>query len=83
MYILQIPKSKKMLFELFISFQWMPYEEYATQPFVQKHELLRYIADVCRTKKDGGYSGFSAVPTVTSFSKKKSFLYVNRQDVDS
>ncbi|XP_022877904.1 nudix hydrolase 2 [Olea europaea var. sylvestris] len=63
--------------------QWMPYEEYATQPFVQKHELLRYIADVCRTKKDGGYSGFSAVPTVTSFSKKKSFLYVNRQDVDS
>ncbi|KAL2495501.1 Nudix hydrolase 2 [Forsythia ovata] len=62
--------------------QWMPYEEYAAQPFVQKHELLRYVADVCRTKKDGGYSGFSAVPTVTSFSKKKSYLYLNRQDID-
>ncbi|CAI9756684.1 unnamed protein product [Fraxinus pennsylvanica] len=63
--------------------QWMPYEEYATQPFVQKHELLRYIADVCRTKKDGRYSGFSAVPTITSFSKKKSYLYLNKKDVDS
>ncbi|XP_022848266.1 nudix hydrolase 2-like isoform X1 [Olea europaea var. sylvestris] len=62
--------------------QWMPYEEYAAQPFVQKHELLRYVADVCRRKKDGVYSGFSAVPTITSFSKKKCYLYLNTQDLD-
>ncbi|KAK6133196.1 hypothetical protein DH2020_033086 [Rehmannia glutinosa] len=57
--------------------QWMPYEEYAAQPFVQKHELLRIISDACLAKKDGTYSGFLAVPTTTGFSKKNAYLYVN------
>ncbi|XP_075505567.1 nudix hydrolase 2-like isoform X2 [Primulina tabacum] len=64
--------------------QWMPYEEYTAQPFVQKHELLRYIADICRQKKekgDEGYSGFSPVPTTTGFSDSKGCLYLNRYDL--
>lgn len=31
----------------------MPFEEYAAQPFVEKHDLLKYIVDICLTKKDG------------------------------
>ncbi|XP_073048037.1 nudix hydrolase 2-like isoform X2 [Primulina eburnea] len=64
--------------------QWMSYEEYTAQPFVQKHELLRYIADICRQKKekgDEGYSGFSPVPTTTGFSDSKGCLYLNRYDL--
>ncbi|KAI3466490.1 hypothetical protein Pfo_023153 [Paulownia fortunei] len=57
--------------------QWMPYEEYLAQPFVQKHELLRRIADICAAKKDGNYSGFSAVQTTTGFSEKAAYLYLN------
>ncbi|KAL2473521.1 Nudix hydrolase 2 [Forsythia ovata] len=62
--------------------QWMPFEEYTAQPFVQKHEFLRYIADVCLAKKDRGYSGFSPVPMASSFSQTKSYLYLNRQGLD-
>ncbi|KAG8365333.1 hypothetical protein BUALT_Bualt18G0093800 [Buddleja alternifolia] len=61
--------------------QWMPYEEYAAQPLVQKHELLRYILDICTAKKDKDYSGFSPVPTRTGFSETSStsYLYLNKQ----
>ncbi|XP_052202239.1 nudix hydrolase 2 isoform X2 [Diospyros lotus] len=59
--------------------QWMPFEEYAAQQFVQKHELLKNIADICLAKREGTYSGFSPVPTTTSFSDKRSYLYLNEQ----
>lgn len=57
--------------------QWMPFEQYAAQPFVQGHDLLRYIADICSAKMEGRYTGFSPVPTVTSFSRKNTYLYMN------
>ncbi|XP_019188913.1 PREDICTED: nudix hydrolase 2-like isoform X2 [Ipomoea nil] len=59
--------------------QWIPYEEYASQPFIQKHELLKYIANICSAKIQGKYSGFSAVSTVTGFSQKESYLYLNKE----
>ncbi|KAL0407184.1 UNVERIFIED_CONTAM: Nudix hydrolase 2 [Sesamum latifolium] len=62
--------------------QWMPYEEYVAQPFVQKHELLRKIADICSAKKDKDYSGFSAVPITSAFSEKQDYLYLNGQRLD-
>ncbi|KAK8487464.1 hypothetical protein V6N13_032614 [Hibiscus sabdariffa] len=34
------------------SHRWMPFEEYASQPFVQKYELLKYIVDICLAKKE-------------------------------
>lgn len=58
----------------------MPIEEYATQPFVLKHEQFNYVAKICCAKKDNGYTGFSAVPTKTVSSGKKSYLYFNNQD---
>lgn len=56
--------------------KWMPFEEYAAQPFVQRSELLKYIHDICKAKMDGKYTGFSPVPS-TSYSVQKSNLYLN------
>ncbi|CAL9014970.1 unnamed protein product [Prunus brigantina] len=57
--------------------QWMAFEEYAAQPFVQKNELLNYINDICKAKIDGQYSGFSPVPTMSISDQKMSYLYLN------
>ncbi|KAG8472508.1 hypothetical protein CXB51_035265 [Gossypium anomalum] len=62
--------------------QWMPFEEYAAQPFAQKHELFRYVNELCLAKVDRGYTGFSPRPTVSIFSDHSSFLYLNNQDLD-
>ena len=62
--------------------QWMPFEEYAAQPFVQKHELPKYIVDICLAKKDGNYSGFSPVPTSSVFSDEKSYTYFNTGEIN-
>ncbi|XP_050371511.1 nudix hydrolase 2-like [Argentina anserina] len=56
--------------------KWMPLEEYAAQPFVQKYEFLRYLHDICKAKIDGNYTGFSPIPT-RSYSVQKSYLYLN------
>ncbi|XP_057962473.1 nudix hydrolase 2-like [Malania oleifera] len=62
--------------------QWMPFEEYATQPFVQSHDLLKRIADMCWAKIEGKYSGFCAVPTSSSFSSKNCYLYLSSQGLN-
>ncbi|CAK9167197.1 unnamed protein product [Ilex paraguariensis] len=62
--------------------QWMLAEDYAAQPFVQNHMQFNSIAKLCLAKKDNHYTGFSAVPTTTGFSAKKSYLYSNIQGVE-
>lgn len=62
--------------------QWMPLEEYAAQPFVQKHELLKYIVDVSLAKVEKCYTGFSPVCINSAFSEGKSYLYLNSRDLD-
>nr|GMD38565.1 nudix hydrolase 2-like [Ipomoea batatas] len=57
--------------------QWMGIEEYAAQPFVQKREMFKKIAQICLAKRDNEYTGFSAVPTTTDFSAKNAYLYCN------
>lgn len=59
--------------------QWMPVEEYVNQPFVKKHKSFDYIAKICMAKKDNKFVGFSALPTATATSAKKSYLYSNYQ----
>ncbi|KAF9589284.1 hypothetical protein IFM89_022354 [Coptis chinensis] len=61
--------------------EWMPIEEYAAQPIVQKHELLKYIIDIGLAKVDKGYAGFSPVPTSSAFSSNQSYLYLNCKDL--
>ncbi|XP_064961652.1 nudix hydrolase 2 isoform X3 [Musa acuminata AAA Group] len=62
--------------------QWMPVEEYAAQPLVQKHELLKYILDVGMAKIDKGYSGFSPVSVKAPFSGSQGHLYLNSRDLN-
>ncbi|OMP04224.1 hypothetical protein COLO4_09832 [Corchorus olitorius] len=62
--------------------QWIPFEEYAAQPFAQKHELFRYINELCLAKIERGYAGFSPRPTISMFSDHPSHLYLNNQDLD-
>ncbi|KAI6704708.1 hypothetical protein NL676_007670 [Syzygium grande] len=57
--------------------QWMPFEEYAAQPFCQKNELVKCIIEMCSAKKNGKYSGFTPVPTTSTFSDQKNFLYLD------
>ncbi|MCL7048490.1 hypothetical protein MKW94_017218 [Papaver nudicaule] len=62
--------------------QWMSFEEYAAQPFIQKNEMFKNIVEICSKKKDSGYySGFSPVLTKSSFSNRQSFLYLNKRDL--
>lgn len=70
------------MFAPFIFSQWMPFEEYAAQPFAQKHELFQYINELCLAKVDKGYTGFSPRPMVSIFSDPSSFIYLNNQDLD-
>ncbi|GAY35416.1 hypothetical protein CUMW_016220 [Citrus unshiu] len=62
--------------------QWMPLEEYAAQPYVQKQELLKYIVDICSAKVGTrGYHGFSPVLTTSAFSDEKHYFYLNSVDL--
>ncbi|XP_039125553.1 nudix hydrolase 2-like isoform X1 [Dioscorea cayenensis subsp. rotundata] len=56
---------------------WMPVEEFAAQPFVKKHELLKYILDLGLAKADRNYSGFTPLSISSAFSEELSFLYLN------
>lgn len=62
--------------------QWMPIEEFAAQPFVQKHELVKYIVEVGLAKVDKDYAGFSPISIKSAFTDKESFFYLNRRDLD-
>nr|XP_027192971.1 nudix hydrolase 2-like isoform X3 [Cicer arietinum] len=58
--------------------KWMPFDEYAAQPFMEKNEFLRYINEIYLAKIDGHYSGFTPVSTKSKFSNyQNSFLYLN------
>ncbi|GMN62334.1 hypothetical protein TIFTF001_031432 [Ficus carica] len=61
--------------------QWMPFEEYAAQPFIQKHGLSKCITNICSAKLQGNYSGFSPRPTTSFFSNNSSYLYLNSWDL--
>lgn len=62
--------------------QWMRLEEYAAQPFVQKHELLKNIVDIGLAKTESGYTGFSPVQIKSAFSSKQSYFYLNSGALD-
>ncbi|KAH7546935.1 hypothetical protein FEM48_Zijuj01G0253500 [Ziziphus jujuba var. spinosa] len=61
--------------------QWMPFEEFANQPFIQKHDLFRYIADICLAKVKSDYGGFSPSPMTSFFDDKTSYIYLNNKDL--
>uniref|UniRef100_A0A5B6ZRN9 Putative nudix hydrolase 10-like isoform X1 n=1 Tax=Davidia involucrata TaxID=16924 RepID=A0A5B6ZRN9_DAVIN len=62
--------------------QWMPFEEYAAQPFAQKHDLFKYITEICLAKVDRNYIGFSPVPITSFFNNQLSCLYLNNCELN-
>ncbi|GKV44589.1 hypothetical protein SLEP1_g51753 [Rubroshorea leprosula] len=62
--------------------QWMPFDEFAAQPFAQKHELFRYITELCLAKVDRSYAGFSPQPITSAFFEGFNYLYFNNQDLN-
>ncbi|MED6106287.1 hypothetical protein PIB30_003699 [Stylosanthes scabra] len=65
-----------------VAAKWMPIEEYAGQPFMQENDLFRFISEICLSKLDGNYTGFSNLLTTTS-SGKKTYLYLNGRDANN
>ncbi|KAG7034015.1 Nudix hydrolase 7 [Cucurbita argyrosperma subsp. argyrosperma] len=61
---------------------WMKFEDYTAQPLLQKHEVWKCINNICVTKIQQQYSGFSPVLTSTAFSSKQNFLYLNEHDMN-
>ncbi|XVE78302.1 hypothetical protein DITRI_Ditri13aG0133600 [Diplodiscus trichospermus] len=61
--------------------QWMPLNEYAAQPFIQKHDSFSSVAKVCLIKSEEDYSGFSPIPTTTA-SGKIDYSYFNSRDLN-
>ncbi|KAJ6967575.1 nudix hydrolase 2-like [Populus alba x Populus x berolinensis] len=61
--------------------QWMPWDDYVAQPFVQTHELSKQIVDICKAKEDETYFGFSPVPIASKLPDQKSYLYLNDRDL--
>ncbi|KAH9793749.1 Nudix hydrolase domain-containing protein [Citrus sinensis] len=61
--------------------QWMQAEDYAAQPYVLKHQMFNYICQICLTKSEKEYAGFSPMPLTTG-SGKVSHLYFNSRDCD-
>ncbi|KAJ9176767.1 hypothetical protein P3X46_012046 [Hevea brasiliensis] len=59
--------------------QWMPIEDYLNQPYNKEHQLFQYVAEICKTKSEGDYVGFPAIPIATA-SNKKIYLYFNNRD---
>ncbi|CAK8531264.1 unnamed protein product [Lathyrus sativus] len=57
--------------------QWMPFVEYTAQPIMQKSDLLKCINDICFAKINGRYSGYTPVATISNFSDKQFYMYLN------
>ncbi|KAG4929150.1 Nudix hydrolase 2 [Glycine soja] len=56
---------------------WMPFDEYAAQTFMEKFELLKYTNDIYLAKIDGQYFGFTPVSITSNFFENKNYLYLN------
>jgi len=60
----------------------MPFEEYAAQPFNQKHEPFKCMIELCIAKMERTYTGFCPRPISSFFSKDLNYVYLNSKDLD-
>ncbi|WOK92032.1 nudix hydrolase 2 isoform X4 [Canna indica] len=61
--------------------EWIPIQKFAAQPFMQKHELLKYITNLGMAKAEKGYAGFSPVCITSALTSRESCLYFNKRDL--
>ncbi|KAF8080526.1 hypothetical protein N665_0936s0005 [Sinapis alba] len=62
--------------------KWMPIKEYVEQPWNQKKEMFKIMANICQKKCDEDYVGFSTVETITG-NGKENFVYCNADHAKS
>ncbi|KAH1054287.1 hypothetical protein GLYMA_08G330100v4 [Glycine max] len=62
--------------------QWMPFEEFADQPFNQMHEPFKYMIELCLAKVEKVYNGFSPRPISSYFVEELNYLYLNSHCLD-
>ncbi|XP_027342130.1 nudix hydrolase 10-like [Abrus precatorius] len=62
--------------------QWMPFDEFAVQPFNQMHEPFKYIIELYLAKVEKVYNGFSPRPVSSYFVEELNYLYLNSHDLD-
>ncbi|OWM85878.1 nudix hydrolase 2-like isoform X2 [Punica granatum] len=55
--------------------QWMPFEEYASQPAAREDGLFRSITEVCFSKLHGNCTGFVPVPMKSIFCGRSNCFY--------
>ncbi|KAH9607666.1 hypothetical protein KSS87_011635 [Heliosperma pusillum] len=61
--------------------QWMPIDEFAAQPS-QRSGLAKHISDMCLTKLDEEYAGFTPVSVPSAFDNKPAYFYMNTRDLN-
>ncbi|KAG5017638.1 hypothetical protein JHK85_023774 [Glycine max] len=61
---------------------WMPFEEFADQPFNQMHEPFKYMIELCLAKVEKVYNGFSPRPISSYFVEELNYLYLNSHCLD-
>ncbi|XP_065017466.1 nudix hydrolase 2-like isoform X3 [Musa acuminata AAA Group] len=62
--------------------EWIPIQQFAAQPFAQKHELLKYIINLGLAKAEKSYAGFSPICIKSAFTSRRSCLYLNTRDLN-
>ncbi|KAI9184901.1 hypothetical protein LWI28_002306 [Acer negundo] len=62
--------------------QWLPLDEYAAQPFVQKTQLFKFTTELCLAKINKSYTGFLRHPTTSIFGNRPGYLYFNSRDLN-
>uniref|UniRef100_A0A7N0TZJ3 Nudix hydrolase domain-containing protein n=1 Tax=Kalanchoe fedtschenkoi TaxID=63787 RepID=A0A7N0TZJ3_KALFE len=58
--------------------KWLPIMEFVNQPFVQKHEQDKLIADICLKKMEGQYSGLSSIRVKSSTDRINTLFFNER-----
>eukprot|EP01018_Ginkgo_biloba_P001601 Gb_01398 [translate_table: standard] len=61
--------------------QWMPLEEFAAQPFYQKHNMLKKMLDICIANFENHYKGFSSFQMYSGCDEHPSYFYYNAKDI--
>ncbi|KAI4388589.1 hypothetical protein MLD38_000903 [Melastoma candidum] len=61
--------------------EWMPMEAFVSQPFAREDEVCRHVIDLCFTKLDQGYTGWTPNEVKSTLDDKPSVLYFNSRDL--
>ncbi|KAL8138193.1 hypothetical protein V2J09_004194 [Rumex salicifolius] len=63
--------------------QWMPLDEFAVQPIVEKHGVFKLVVDLCTSKLETNYCGFKPLPLLSFMSPNTSCVYLKPIDLVS